>query len=189
MRKLGMKDLLVIVLGAFINLFVWHDQNTRVGVLLFFCAAYAHDPRENAVGDGCPVRDGLCTTDDFFYKIYRIDNDGDGHGSCFEKMAAGRADTGGYVWSDGVDDGDSRRRLWPGLRGRLAAAYVGHTAGIGNGTGSGICVLLAVCRHDRLDEGLAPCRKEEYADERRSDDHQKSAACIFGIFQKIISVL
>ena len=104
-------------------------------------------------------------------------------------MAAGRADTGGYVWSDGVDDGDSRRRLWPGLRGRLAAAYVGHTAGIGIGTGSGICVLLAVCRHDRLDEGLASCRKEEYADERRNDDHQKSAACFFGIFQKIIPVL
>ena len=83
MRKLGMKDLLVIVLGAFINLFVWHDRNP-VGVA-FFCAAYALIPGENAVGDGCPVRDGLCTTDDFFYKIYRIDNDGDGHGSCFEK--------------------------------------------------------------------------------------------------------
>ena len=36
MRKLGMKDLLVIVLGAFINLFVWHDRNP-VGVA-FFCA-------------------------------------------------------------------------------------------------------------------------------------------------------
>ena len=42
MRKLGMKDLLVIVLGAFINLFVWHDRNP-VGVA-FFCAAYALIP-------------------------------------------------------------------------------------------------------------------------------------------------
>ena len=58
----------------------------------------------------------------------------------------------------GVDDGDSRRRLWPGLRGRLAAAYVGHTAGIGNGTGSSICVLLVVCRHDRLDEEVGVCK-------------------------------
>ena len=41
-EKLGMKDLLVIVLGAFINLFVWHDRNP-VGVA-FFCAAYALIP-------------------------------------------------------------------------------------------------------------------------------------------------
>ena len=174
MRKLGMKDLLVIVLGAFINLFVWHDRNP-VGVA-FFCAAYALIPGKMLLAMAA-----------LFGMAYALPMTS--FISCFEKMAAGRADTGGYVWSDGVDDGDSRRRLWPGLRGRLAAAYVGHTAGIGIGTGSGICVLLAVCRHDRLDEGLASCRKEECADERRSDDHQKSAACFFGIFQKIIPVL
>lgn len=42
MRKLGMKDLLVIVLSAFINMFVWHDRNPA-GVA-FFCAAYALIP-------------------------------------------------------------------------------------------------------------------------------------------------
>ena len=46
-------------------------------------------------------------------------------------------------------------------------------------------MLLVVCRHDRLDEGLASCRKEEYADERRSDDHQKSAACFSESFRKL----
>lgn len=65
----------------------------KPGGCCVFLRGIRPDPGENAVGDGCPVRDGLCTTDDFFYKIYRIDNDGDGHGSCFEKMAAGRADT------------------------------------------------------------------------------------------------
>ena len=87
MRKLGMKDLLVIVLGAFINLFVWHDRNP-VGVGVFL-RGIRPDPGENAVGDGCPVRDGLCTTDDFFYKIYRIDNDGEMPHDCFEKWPAG----------------------------------------------------------------------------------------------------
>lgn len=42
MRKLGVKDLLVIVLSAFINMFVWHDRNP-VGTA-FFCAAYALVP-------------------------------------------------------------------------------------------------------------------------------------------------
>lgn len=42
MRKLGVKDLLVIVLSAFINMFVWHDRNPA-GVA-FFCAAYALIP-------------------------------------------------------------------------------------------------------------------------------------------------
>ena len=65
---------------------------TETRWVLRFSARHTPDPGENAVGDGCPVRDGLCTTDDFFYKIYRIDNNGDGHGSCFEKMAAGRAE-------------------------------------------------------------------------------------------------
>lgn len=42
MKKLDMKDLLVIVLSAFINMFVWHDRNPA-GVA-FFCAAYALIP-------------------------------------------------------------------------------------------------------------------------------------------------
>ena len=42
MRKLGVKDLLVIVLSAFINMFVWHDRNP-VGAA-FFCAAYVLVP-------------------------------------------------------------------------------------------------------------------------------------------------
>ena len=180
MRKLGMKDLLVIVLGAFINLFVWHDRNP-VGVA-FFCAAYALIPGKMLLAMAALFGMAYALPMTSFIRYTGLI-------TTVMAMAAGRADTGGYVWSDGVDDGDSRRRLWPGLRGRLAAAYVGHTAGIGIGTGSGICVLLAVCRYDRLDEGLASCRKEEYADERRSDDHQKSAACFFGIFQKIIPVL
>lgn len=187
MRKLGMKDLLVIVLGAFINLFVWHDRNP-VGVA-FFCAAYALIPGKMLLAMAALFGMAYALPMTSFIRYTGLITTVMAMAAVLKKWRPGRADTGGYVWSDGVDDGDSRRRLWPGLRGRLAAAYVGHTAGIGIGTGSGICVLLAVCRHDRLDEGLASCRKEEYADERRNDDHQKSAACFFGIFQKIIPVL
>ena len=41
-EKAWHERLLVIVLGAFINLFVWHDRNP-VGVA-FFCAAYVLIP-------------------------------------------------------------------------------------------------------------------------------------------------
>ncbi len=42
MKKLGMKNLMVILLSAFISAFVWHDRNPA-GVA-FFCAAYAMIP-------------------------------------------------------------------------------------------------------------------------------------------------
>lgn len=42
MKKLGMKNLLVILLSAVMNVFVWHDRNPA-GVA-FFCAAYAMIP-------------------------------------------------------------------------------------------------------------------------------------------------
>lgn len=42
MKKLGMKNLLVILLSALISVFVWHDRNPA-GVA-FFCAAYAMIP-------------------------------------------------------------------------------------------------------------------------------------------------
>ena len=42
MKKLDMKDLLVIVLSAFINMFVWHDRNPA-GVAFFCAAAFGID--------------------------------------------------------------------------------------------------------------------------------------------------
>lgn len=42
MKKLGMKNLLLILLSALMNVFVWHDRNPA-GVA-FFCAAYAMIP-------------------------------------------------------------------------------------------------------------------------------------------------
>ena len=42
MKKIGVKDLLVIVLSALMNMLVWHDRNP-VGIALF-CAAYALIP-------------------------------------------------------------------------------------------------------------------------------------------------
>ncbi len=60
--KNDMKDLLVIVLSAFINMFVWHDRNPA-GVA-FFCAAYALIPGKILLSVASPDRDGLCTTDD-----------------------------------------------------------------------------------------------------------------------------
>ena len=173
MRKLGMKDLLVIVLGAFINLFVWHDRNP-VGVA-FFCAAYALIPGKMLLAMAALFGMAYALPMTSFIRYTGLITTVMAMAAVLKKWRpAGLTPV-----------------VMCGLMvlTMVTAAYVGHTAGIGIGTGSGICVLLAVCRHDRLDEGLASCRKEEYADERRSDDHQKSAACFFGIFQKIIPVL
>lgn len=142
MRKLGMKDLLVIVLGAFINLFVWHDRNP-VGVA-FFCAAYALIPGKMLLAMAALFGMAYALPMTSFIRYTGLITTVMAMAAVLKKWRPAGLTPGGYVWSDGVDDGDSRRRLWPGLRGRLAAAYVGHTAGIGIGTGSGICVLLAV---------------------------------------------
>ncbi|MFQ9109008.1 MAG: hypothetical protein ACLR5Q_08395 [Coprococcus sp.] len=158
MRKLGMKDLLVIVLGAFINLFVWHDRNP-VGVA-FFCAAYALIPGKMLLAMAALFGMAYALPMTSFIRYTGLITTVMAMAAVLKKwrpagltpvvmcglMVLTMVTAGvGYGW----------------LTGRLAAAYVGHTAGIGMGTGSGICVLLAVCRHDRLDEGLASCRKEE----------------------------
>ena len=168
MKKLDMKDLLVIVLLCGIRV----------------------DPRKNTVVSGFPDRDGLCTTDDCFYKIYRTDNNSDDDGCGFAKGAARIADACGDVRADDADNADSGDRVRSGLRRRLAAAYDVGASEICFGTCGSTGNLLAICRGDRLSEGAAPCRKKgAYVHERRSDDYQKSASCIFGVLSEAVPVL
>ena len=181
-----MKDLLVIVLSAFINMFVWHDRNPA-GVA-FFCAAYALIPGKillsvaslTGMAYALPMTafiryTGLITTVMMMAAVLR-------------KVRPGLLTP--VVMCGLMTLTMLTAGIGSGLRRRLAAAYDVGASEICFGTCGSTGNLLVICRGDRLSEGAAPCRKKgAYVHERRSDDHQKSASCIFGVLSEAVPVL